>query len=230
MDHLGFGLSEKPPKADYGPQGHVRRLGGLLDRLGLEDVTLVVHDYGGPIGLAWAMDNLPRVRNLVVFNTWMWSLADNAVARRLAKIYSSPWNRWYYARLPAGPKFFLPTLIADAHTMSRRALAQYLLPFEQVGERRAPYDLAAALFPRAPGSTPSGPAGAPGRQARPPHLGRAGLLARADDLDRWKEALPKHRVLRIEGARNFVPEDASLLSTGAIRAFLDGRSDPPPRE
>lgn len=53
--HLGFGLSEKPADALYRPEDHARRLEALLEHLGLEGITLVVHDFGGPIGLSYAL-------------------------------------------------------------------------------------------------------------------------------------------------------------------------------
>src|SRR5688572_15338297 len=49
-DHLGFGLSDRPADAGYRPEDHARRLQRLVEVLGLERFTLVVHDYGGPIG------------------------------------------------------------------------------------------------------------------------------------------------------------------------------------
>ena len=56
----------------------------LVDSLGLRDITLVVHDFGGPIGLAYALERPDNVRRLVLFNTWMWSFADDRRFRRHA--------------------------------------------------------------------------------------------------------------------------------------------------
>src|SRR5262249_58873549 len=50
-DHLGFGLSDRPPGVDYSPKAHAERLAAFVDDLRLDRFTLVVHDYGGPIGL-----------------------------------------------------------------------------------------------------------------------------------------------------------------------------------
>src|SRR5918997_520724 len=48
MDHLGFGLSDRPRDFDYTPEAHQRVLRTFVERLGLDRITLVVHDYGGP--------------------------------------------------------------------------------------------------------------------------------------------------------------------------------------
>lgn len=68
-DHIGCGLSEKPQRYPYTLATHIDNLERLMDHLGLQDVTLVVHDWGGPIGFGWAMRHPERARRFVVFNT-----------------------------------------------------------------------------------------------------------------------------------------------------------------
>ena len=48
IDNLGFGLSDRPRDFDYSPESHARVLRAFVERLGLGDITLVVHDFGGP--------------------------------------------------------------------------------------------------------------------------------------------------------------------------------------
>jgi pimeloyl-ACP methyl ester carboxylesterase len=75
FDHLGFGRSDKPPRRSrYGLARHVENAIAVLDELDLHDVTLVMHDWGGPIGLGAALERLDRVRALVAMNTWAWEL------------------------------------------------------------------------------------------------------------------------------------------------------------
>ena len=79
-DHVGCGLSDKPPAGRY-PYTLDRRvadLTALLDHLGLtRDVTLVLHDWGGMIGTAWATRFPERVRRLVVLNTAAFRLPES---------------------------------------------------------------------------------------------------------------------------------------------------------
>ena len=72
-DHIGFGLSDKPGDWSYLPQDHAQNVGSLIETLGLEDITLVVHDFGGPIGLSYAINNPEKVAKLILFNTFMWA-------------------------------------------------------------------------------------------------------------------------------------------------------------
>lgn len=71
-DHIGCGLSDKPPVHQYGYrlQNRVEDLERLLDHLDATDrITLVLHDWGGMIGIAYALRHPQRIRRLVVTNT-----------------------------------------------------------------------------------------------------------------------------------------------------------------
>ena len=69
-DYAGFGRSDKPTdRGWYSYDGHVELMTTLLDRLQLRGATVVVQDWGGPIGLRWAVEQEERVERLVVLNT-----------------------------------------------------------------------------------------------------------------------------------------------------------------
>lgn len=71
-DHIGLGLSDKPqpPRYDYTLKSRVDDVTALLDHLGVrENVNLVLHDWGGMIGMAWAARHVPAVKRLVLMNT-----------------------------------------------------------------------------------------------------------------------------------------------------------------
>jgi haloalkane dehalogenase len=69
VDHMGCGLSDKPQDYGYCLEQHVENLSALIERLGLEDITLVVHDWGGPIGLGAALEHPEKIAKIVIFNT-----------------------------------------------------------------------------------------------------------------------------------------------------------------
>ena len=69
-DYAGFGRSDKPTdRGWYSYDGHVELMASLLDGLDLRGATVVVQDWGGPIGLRWAVEHEERVERLVVLNT-----------------------------------------------------------------------------------------------------------------------------------------------------------------
>ena len=54
-DHIGFGLSDKPRDWDYLPESHAKNFEEFVDQLNVDNFTIVVNDWGGPIGLAYAI-------------------------------------------------------------------------------------------------------------------------------------------------------------------------------
>ncbi|RYG42835.1 alpha/beta fold hydrolase [bacterium] len=219
-DHLGFGLSHKPQGLDYGPRGHARRFADLMDHLRLEDVTLVVHDGGGPIALDWATKNPGRVRDLVLFNTWMWSLEHNGPAQRLARLIGNPFNKFYYRVLNASPSFILPPLFADRHRLPRTTQVQYMEPFRRHIEREGVYGMVEAmrgsnrwfdeLWERRHTIT----------DKRVLNLwGIKDPLFGLDALARMEEAFPNHTTVRYPTGR-FIPEERPKEAADELAWFL----------
>jgi haloalkane dehalogenase len=69
-DLAGFGRSDKPIDTDwYSYDGHTLLIAALIEQLDLRDATLVVHDWGGPIGLRLAVEHPDRFARLVILNT-----------------------------------------------------------------------------------------------------------------------------------------------------------------
>lgn len=97
-DHLGFGLSPRPQAADYGPEAHANRFRRLVDRLGLERYSLVVHDFGGPFALDAALDMPERLASLVVINSFAWPFDDTWKTALQAKMAGGGLSRWLYRR------------------------------------------------------------------------------------------------------------------------------------
>lgn len=97
-DHLGFGESERPTDWDYLPHNHAANLGHLLDSLDLRQVTMVVGDWGGPIGLAWALKHPERIQRLVVTNTWLWPVNRSPYYQGFSKMMGGPLGRYLIKR------------------------------------------------------------------------------------------------------------------------------------
>ena len=69
LDHVGCGLSDKPQQYPYTLSQHTSNLIRLIDELDLQNITLVVHDWGGAIGLGAAVERTERFRSLLILNT-----------------------------------------------------------------------------------------------------------------------------------------------------------------
>jgi haloalkane dehalogenase len=73
-DLAGFGRSDKPTdQAWYTYERHVDFTTRQLEQIALEDVTVVVQDWGGPIGLRWAVEHADQVGRLVIMNTGLFT-------------------------------------------------------------------------------------------------------------------------------------------------------------
>jgi len=80
-DHLGCGLSDKPQAYDYTLPNHVANLCRLLDSLALRKIHLIVHDWGGPIGLGACLPRHEKLGKVVILNTA--AFADTVVPARI---------------------------------------------------------------------------------------------------------------------------------------------------
>jgi haloalkane dehalogenase len=129
-DHLGFGLSDRPARWSYRPQDQARNLARLVDRLDLRDFTLVVHDFGGPIGLSYAIDHPERVSRVVLFNTWMWSFKNDRRFRLLGRMLGGRLGRVLYERFAFSVRVVLRRAIADRSRYTPEVERHYLHPLD----------------------------------------------------------------------------------------------------
>lgn len=93
-DHIGFGLSDKPYDWDYLPKHHAKNFESLMNSLDLNEITLVVNDWGGPIGLSYAIRSPERIKKLLILNTWMWSAENDPYYRKFSGFMGGPIGRF----------------------------------------------------------------------------------------------------------------------------------------
>ena len=100
-DMPGYGRADKPGDFDYTVDGYARQLNALLDGMGVARAHLVLHDFGGPWGLAWAAGSPERVSSVTLINTGV--LLD---------------YRWHYLariwRTPVAGELFMATTTRPA--------------------------------------------------------------------------------------------------------------------
>jgi pimeloyl-ACP methyl ester carboxylesterase len=90
LDFPGCGLSPDAAGHDHSVQANAGILDGFIDALDLQDITMVVHDVGGPLGFLAAARRPQRFRALVISNTFGWPLAGYPAVRRMLTIIASP--------------------------------------------------------------------------------------------------------------------------------------------
>lgn len=220
LDHLGFGLSDKPRDGQYRPKDHARRLREFIERLELRDINLMVHDFGGPIGLAYASEHPENVRALILANTWMWSMHGKRSAETVGRVMGGPLGRRLYTRLNFSPRFILRAAWGDKSSLTPAVHAHYLNPFPTPAARQAPWVLAREVL----GSSDwyerlwerrDRIAGKPALilwGMKDPAFGAA-------ELARWQEVFPDAQTVRLDHVGHFVPDEAPEVAN-VIRDFL----------
>ncbi len=81
-DHMGCGFSDKPQDYDYTLENHIQNLTRLVQFLDLKDITLVVHDWGGAIGMGLATRFPHLIKRIVILNTAAFTSTD--IPKRIA--------------------------------------------------------------------------------------------------------------------------------------------------
>jgi haloalkane dehalogenase len=220
LDHLGFGLSERPASADYRPEGHAARFATFMDHVaGDGPVELVVHDFGGPIALSWALAHPERLRRLTVINSWMWSFDDDPVMRRRAAMVDGALGRLLYRHANASQRLIMPSAYADKRRLTRDIHRQYLQVFPDANSReRVLFALARAL--RGSSAYYAGLWAERHRLREVPVSLIWGMRDPAFGpafLARWTEAFPDATITRIDDAGHWPHEEQPHLVVAALQ-------------
>ena len=227
-DHIGCGLSDKPSTADY-PYTLERRvsdLENLLNSLGLvKDLTLVLHDWGGMIGMAYAHRHPDAIRRLVILNTGAFHLPT-------AKPF--PWSLWLCRN-----RFFGSVLVRGLNAFCRGAVryctvkgmtpevrAAFLAPYDSWGNRvavlRFVQDI--PLRPTDPGYQLISDVQTGLTQFRSvPMLicwGEKDFVFDRHFLAEWQRYFPEAEVHRFPDAGHYVLEDAGDKIIPLVQTFL----------
>jgi len=223
LDQIGFGLSDKPVNWTYRPADHTRNLATLIEHLDLHAITLVVHDFGGPIGLGYAVEHPQNVARLVVFNTWMWSLEDDLHVRRADRLVRGALGKFLYTRLNASPRFLLKALWANKATLTPEVHKAYTAVHPQAQDRMGMYQLARELL----GSS-DWYGGLWERRARLANIPALLLWGLKDAtfgpaLGRWREVFPQAQAITFPDAGHFVMEEEPSVGE-RVETFIDERA------
>jgi haloalkane dehalogenase len=218
VDLPGFGLSQPPAGFGFTAAEHASVIGELVGRLDLTGVTMMVQDWGGPIGFDVATRSPERFRAFVLGNTWAWPKSDPRT-QLFSRLLGGPVGRRLIANrnlfvervLPAGVrKRPLPDAVMDA----------YRGPFPTPASRRP-----TAVFPHP--ILAARPFLADVERRLPVLRDRPALLVwptadvafRTPERRRWEDVFPRHRTVLLQGAGHYIQEDAPAEIVAAIREW-----------
>jgi pimeloyl-ACP methyl ester carboxylesterase len=228
-DNIGFGLSGKPQGPSYLPQFHAENLKEFIERVGLKDITLVVHDWGGPIGMSYAVDHPENIKRLVILNTTCWSLKGIKAAERFASVVGSPFGHFLFRYLNAFPRYIVPSLFADRSRLTPTALRHYTAPFSSPEVREAPWILIKALISQSDWMDSIWHR-RDRLRTKPVQIlaGQKDPTFGPEKLARWQQGFPRSTTKLYPNVGHFVAEEAGPELLAPIRSFLTGADSEAP--
>ncbi|MFB6097539.1 MAG: alpha/beta fold hydrolase [Salinibacter sp.] len=225
-DYLGFGRSAAPADASYRPPAHATRVESLLRSLDLSDVTLVLHDWGGPIGLAYALRHPDTVRRLILMNTWGWPLTHRPLLQTASRILATPPGRLAVERFNAFARIIMPATTGPTSSLYPDWVEAYARALDTRPRRHACWAFACALreesaWLRALWTRRDR------LRARPALLcwGMADpAFGHEACVRRWRSLLPGAEIHRRPDVGHYVPEEMGPALASLVRAFLRSTS------
>ncbi len=213
-DHMGMGKSGIPQEQyPYRLQHHIANFENLLLHLDLHDVTLVLHDWGGPVGLGFATRHQERVKRLVLMNTWAFA----------------PWPGGPFPRLLEIIRSARPALLGTTfhiENLTQEVMDAYRAPFPTPASR-----LALLCWSRDIPISEADPSYAEMKRIErglPEFLDTPTLLVwgmrdpvlSEPVLRTWQSIYPRAITYEIEDASHFLQEDAPARIVSCIEEFL----------
>ncbi|MBT9547378.1 MAG: alpha/beta fold hydrolase [Candidatus Sericytochromatia bacterium] len=236
-DHIGCGYSDKPDDSQYNYTlgSRIDDLEALLNHLGVnKNVTLVVHDWGGLIGLGWALRHMDAVKRLVIFNTAAFHLPSSKrqIPWQLALGRQTRLGAWLIENLNAF-SVAASWVGCTEHPMSAKLRKIYQSPYNTKANRIAtlrfvqdiplhPEDPAYALVSEVEDNLE--------RFRHLPTLicwGLKDFVFDGDFLKVFEDKLPQAEVHRFAQAGHYVLEDMAAEIVPLVQAFM-GQKAPEP--
>lgn len=220
IDHLGFGLSEKPDSVQYTPEWHSKNLIEFINKLNLRNITLVVHDFGGPIGLSAGIKNAERIKQVVLFNSWLWGTKNNPEVQKINKVVQGELGKFLYLNMNFSAKVLLKKGFSNKKNLPKEVHKHYTKPFSNKKSRVSLLNLAKSLV-----------SSSDWYQEQWEHLYKLDqkpwliIWGIQDDfispeyLKKWIVRLPNAETKEV-GCGHFVQEEETIESLKTIRSFM----------
>ena len=229
-DHIGCGLSDKPGDDcyEYSLERRIDDLEAFLDHVAPEGkITLVVHDWGGMIGLGWASRHPERVGRLVIFNTGAFHKPDSKRFPLLLGLSRNPVVGPLCIRGLNAFSFAATHLCVKRKALTKEVRRAYRAPYDSWANRIATLRFVQDI-PLRPGDRGYDIVTEVGNSIeqfrKVPALICWGLLDFVFDkhfLDEWTRRLPEAEVHRFEDAGHYILEDAGEEIVSILRGFLE---------
>jgi haloalkane dehalogenase len=217
LDYPGYGMSDAPPGYTFTPAEHSQVVERFVDELRLTSMTIMVQDWGGPVGLGLACRRPELVTRLVIGNTFAWPNREFRVRLFSAALGGAPGRaltRWFNL----APRVFFAR--GFAQPVPADVMSMYLAPWRD-RDRRLPAAIAPRQLVAASGYLADLEAALPVIGDRPALIvwGQKDFAFRQVARQRFEKLFPDHRTVLLPGASHFLQEDAGEQIAAEIRKF-----------
>ena len=216
-DYPGFGLTAAPPGYQFTPREHSENIEKFVDKLGITDLTLVVQDWGGPVGLGLAERRPELVKRVIAGNTFAWPLGG-ARNRTFSWVMGAPIGRTMaYLFNGVARFFFIRGLIRRPE---KEVMQMYLAPFKDRKNRRQT-SVSPRLLITASDYLREVEVGLDAIKNKPALLtwGTKDFAFRDDERQHFERVFPNHETVLLE-ASHFWQEDAADDASEAIIQWM----------
>ena len=227
-DQMGMGKSANPQERSlYRLQQHRANLEALLLHLDLHDITLVLHDWGGPVGLGVATRHPERIKRLVLMNTWAFAPWPGGPFPRLLELIRSERGEAFVLQKNGYLEPALRGTTYHSEQLTKIVMEAYRAPYPTPESR-----LALLCWSRDIPVQETDVSYAEMKQieqglsqfSRTPILlvwGMKDPVLSVSVLHRWQQLYPHATTHELEDASHFLQEDAPERIVQWIEAFLD---------
>ncbi len=224
-DHVGCGLSDKPQAYPYTLAQHIENVERLSAHLNLAQITLVLHDWGGAIGMGYATRYPDNVRRLVLFNTA--AFYQPKLPRRIKLCRISPFGDVAIRGFNGFARLALRWATAQPERCGAAVRAGYLAPYNSWANRiahlRFVQDIPLERHHRSRATLDEIESRLPLLQDRPMLIlwgDRDFCFTTHDFLSEWQKRFPAAQVRLIADAGHYVVEDAHERIVEWLREWL----------
>ena len=218
-DYPGFGLSVAPDWYTFTPYEHSLVVEEFVKRLGLNNLTIMVQDWGGPIGFGLAIRRPELVDRFIIGNTWAWPLSAYPRFIRFSRIMGGPLGRVAAYWFNGVVRFFMCKGIKTV--LGRAEYDMYMAPFRKRSER-APTHIFPYQIEHAEEYVAEIERNFETIGDRPALIiwGLKDFAFQQPERERFQTLFRKHEVVLLEGAGHFIQEDAAEEICNAVHEWF----------
>jgi haloalkane dehalogenase len=220
LDYPGFGMSKAPFGYGFTPQEQAAAVEYFIENLGLKNFVMVVQDWGGPIGMSYAVQHKVNLRGIVVMNSWAWPASGPQTLFSLV-MGGWPLGYWLQTRRNFFARIIVPRGIHHSEKVTDTLRKAYTDPFPTPESRRPTW-----VFPRQIRKARSWLAAL---ESKLPLLSDVPVKIlwgmkdepgfRPQEMAKWRAYLKRHEVETLDDASHYVQEDRPDRVADAIRHF-----------